>query len=200
MADSEADRTTQFERHRDQCFATAYRMLGSVADAEDIVQEKWLRWSTRDRSEVTNPGAYLVRTATRLALNRLRTVRARRESYVGPWLPEPLITEPAEADAAEPVMVAESASAAMLVVLETLAPIERAVFLLREVFGYPYEDIATTLGRSTASVRQLAHRAREHVQARHPRFGADRVTQRRVIKRFWPPAKAAISQQCRARP
>lgn len=184
MADSEADHAARFERHREQCFAATYRMLGSVADAEDAVQETWLRWSAQDRSEVTNPGAYLVRIATRLALNRLRTLQARRESYVGPWLPEPLVTESAELDAAEPAMLAESASAAMLVVLETLAPAERAVFVLREVFDYPHEDIAATLGRSNASVRQLAHRAREHVQARRPRFSTNQDTQRRVTERF----------------
>lgn len=184
MVDSEADLAVRFERHRNQCFAAAYRMLGSVADAEDVVQETWLRWSAQDRSEVTNPQAYLVRTATRLALNRLRALRARRESYVGPWLPEPLVTEQTEPDAAESAVLAESASAAMLVVLETLAPAERAVFVLREVFDYPHSDIATALGRSTASVRQLAHRAREHVQARRPRFDTDQTTRRRVTERF----------------
>ncbi|MHA6802276.1 RNA polymerase sigma factor SigJ [Salinifilum ghardaiensis] len=183
-ADSGTGSAAQFEDHREQCFAAAYRMLGSVADAEDVVQETWLRWSCRDRSEVTTPGAYLVRTATRLALDRLRALRARRESYVGQWLPEPVITAQAGEDAAEPALRSESASAAVLVVLEALAPAERAVFVLREVFGFPREEIAATLGRSTAGVRQLAHRAREHVRARRPRFDADRETRRRVAERF----------------
>ncbi len=178
-----ADREDEFEDHRERCFAAAYRMLGSVADAEDTVQEVWLRWSAQDRSGVTNPEAYLVRIATRLALNKLRAARARRESYVGPWLPEPLVTQDAP-DAAEHTLLAESARTAMLVVLETLSPLERAVFVLREVFGDSHEEIADALDRSSASVRQLSRRAREHVRARRPRFETDRATQQHVTERF----------------
>lgn len=184
MPASDADAAAEFDRHRGACFAAAYRMLGGIADAEDVVQDTWLRWSAADRSDVVDVRAYLARTATRLALNRLRALRARRESYVGPWLPEPLVGDLTAPDPAEPVMLAESASMAMLVVLETLSPLERAVFVLREGFGCSYEEIAAELRRSTASVRQLAHRAREHVRARRPRFDTDRATQRRVTERF----------------
>jgi RNA polymerase sigma-70 factor, ECF subfamily len=170
-----------FQQHRGLLFTVAYEMLGSVADAEDVVQDTWLRWSAADRGDVAEPKAYLVRIATRLALNRLRTLRTRRETYVGPWLPEPLLTGP---DAARPVELAEDVSMAMLVVLETLTPIERAVFVLREVFGFPYAEIATSLDRSEASVRQVAHRAREHVQARRPRFDPDPGQRAEVTERF----------------
>ncbi|RIQ31220.1 RNA polymerase sigma-70 factor [Jiangella rhizosphaerae] len=170
-----------FQRHRGLLFTVAYEMLGSVADAEDVVQDTWLRWSAADRSDVVEPKAFLVRIATRLALNRLRTLRNRRETYVGPWLPEPLVTGP---DAAGGVELAEDVSMAMLVVLETLTPIERAVFVLREVFGFAYAEIATALDRSEASVRQVAHRAREHVQARRPRFDTDPEQRRAVTERF----------------
>jgi RNA polymerase sigma-70 factor (TIGR02957 family) len=172
-----------FEAHRDLMFAVAYRMLGTVADAEDAVQDAWLRWSAEPRSDVTNPRAYLSRVAVNTALNRLRTVRARREAYVGPWLPEPLLTE-AGPDAAARAELAESVSVAMLVVLESLTPEERAVFVLREVFGFSHADIGDALGRSPTSVRQLAHRAREHVQARRPRFDVDWNQQREVTERF----------------
>jgi RNA polymerase sigma-70 factor (ECF subfamily) len=170
-----------FERHRRLLFTVAYDLLGSVSDAEDVVQDAWLRWSGTDRAAVLNPRAFLVTVTTRLALNRLRDAKARREAYVGPWLPEPLLTAPDVADEAE---LAEAVSMALLVVLETLGPVERAVFVLREVFGLPYAEIAGTLDRSEAAVRQLAHRAREHVQARRPRFDTDRATQREVTDRF----------------
>ncbi|SDU34781.1 RNA polymerase sigma-70 factor [Jiangella alkaliphila] len=170
-----------FQRHRGLLFTVAYELLGSVADAEDVVQDTWLRWSAADRSDVLEPKAYLVRIATRLALNRLRTLRNRRETYVGPWLPEPLATGP---DASGGVELAEDVSMAMLVVLETLTPIERAVFVLREVFGFAHAEIATALDRSEASVRQVAHRAREHVQARRPRFDTDPEQRRAVTERF----------------
>jgi RNA polymerase sigma-70 factor (ECF subfamily) len=156
-------------------------MLGSAADAEDVVQETWLRWSGVDRSEVREPRAYLVRIATRQALNRLRTLARRREEYVGEWLPEPLLTSP---DVAEDVEFAESVSIAMLTVLETLGPAERAVFVLREVFDFPYDDIAAAVDKSPAAVRQIAHRAREHVAARRPRIEVDRAEQQRVVDRF----------------
>src|SRR5690348_7277824 len=142
-------------------------MLGSAADAEDVVQDAWLKWSAADRSAVTEPKAYLVRIATNLAVDRLRSAQVQRETYVGPWLPEPVLTGP---DIAEDAEQAESVSMAMLVVLETLSPLERAVFVLKEVFGFPYGEIAQALDRSEATVRQLGHRARSHVQARRPRI------------------------------
>ena len=170
-----------FDRHRSLLFTVAYEMLGSAADAEDVVQETWLRWSGADRSEVREVRAYLVRIVTRLALNRLRTLARRREEYVGEWLPEPLLTSP---DVAEDVELAESVSIAMLTVLETLAPTERAVFVLREVFDFPYEEIAEALEKKPAAVRQIAHRAREHVAARRPRIEVDRHEQQAVVDRF----------------
>jgi RNA polymerase sigma-70 factor (ECF subfamily) len=172
-----------FDRHRRLLFTVAYQMLGSVADAEDVVQDAWLRWSAADRDDVADPRAYLVQVTSRLALDRLRSARARREAYVGPWLPEPLLTgaAPGPEDAAE---LGEQVSLAVLVVLETLSPVERAVFVLREVFGMPVAEVAAVLDRSEAAVRQLAHRAREHVEARRPRFDADRGAQREVTERF----------------
>jgi RNA polymerase sigma-70 factor (ECF subfamily) len=159
--------TQPFEENRRLLFTVAYEMLGAAADAEDVVQETWLRWSAADRSDVVEPRAYLVRITTRLALNRLRTLQRSRETYVGPWLPDPLLTSP---DAALPVERAEEVSLAMLVVLETLSPLERAVFVLREVFELPYQEVAEALDRDVAAVRQVAHRAREHVRARRPRY------------------------------
>jgi RNA polymerase sigma-70 factor (ECF subfamily) len=170
-----------FEQHRDLLFAVAYRMLGTVADAEDAVQDSWLRWSAAARDEVADPKAYLIRVVTNGSLDRLRSARARREAYVGPWLPEPVLTGPGVADRAE---LAESVSLAMLVVLESLTPEERAVFVLREVFGFSHAEIASSLGKSEPGVRQLAHRAREHVQARRPRFEVDRGQQQEVTRRF----------------
>jgi RNA polymerase sigma-70 factor (ECF subfamily) len=170
-----------FVTHRSLLFTVAYEMLGSAADAEDVVQETWLRWARVDRAEVQDPRAYLVRIVTRQALNRLRTVARRREEYVGEWLPEPLLTSP---DVAEDVEFAESVSIAMLTVLETLAPVERAVFVLREVFDLPYPDIAAAVDKSQAAVRQIAHRAREHVAARRPRIRVGRAEQQQVVDRF----------------
>ncbi len=158
--------TDTFVAHRDLLFTVAYEMLGSAADAEDVVQETWLRWAGVDISAVRDRRAYLVRIATRQALNRLRTLRRRRESYFGPWLPEPLLTAP---DVAEDTDLADSVSMAMLLVLETLQPTERAVFVLREVFDLGYDEIAAAVDKSPAAVRQIAHRAREHVAARRPR-------------------------------
>jgi RNA polymerase sigma-70 factor (ECF subfamily) len=172
-----------FEAHRDLMFAVAYRMLGTIVDAEDAVQDAWLRWSAAPRADVAEPRAYLARIVTNTALNRLRSARSRREAYVGPWLPEPLLTE-AGPDAAERAELAESVSVAMLVVLESLTPEERAVFVLREVFGFGHAEIGAALGRSAPAVRQLAHRAREHVQARRPRFDVDWNQQREVTDRF----------------
>jgi RNA polymerase sigma-70 factor (TIGR02957 family) len=158
--------TDTFVAHRDLLFTVAYEMLGSAADAEDVVQETWLRWVGVDLDSVRDRRAYLVRIATRQALNRLRTLRRRRESYFGPWLPEPLLTAP---DVAEDAELADSVSMAMLLVLETLGPTERAVFVLREVFDVGYDEIAAAVGKTPPAVRQIAHRAREHVAARRPR-------------------------------
>src|SRR4051794_9562154 len=170
-----------FLTHRSLLFTVAYEMLGSAADAEDVVQETWLRWDGVERADVREPRAYLVRIVTRQALNRLRTLSRRREDYVGEWLPEPLLTSP---DVAEDVEFAESVSIAMLTVLETLAPVERAVFVLHEVFDVPYPDIAAAVDKSLAAVRQIAHRAREHVAARRPRMRVDRAEQQQIVDRF----------------
>lgn len=173
-----------FVAHRSLLFTVAYEMLGSAADAEDVVQETWLRWADLDaatRADVRDPRAYLVRIVTRQALNRLRTMARRREEYVGEWLPEPLLLSP---DVADDVELAESVSFAMLTVLETLTPTERAVFVLREVFDTPYEEIAESVGKAPATVRQIAHRAREHVEARRPRRQVSRAEQEAVVERF----------------
>ena len=170
-----------FVAHRSLLFTVAYEMLGSAADAEDVVQEAWLRWADVDASTVRDPRAYLVRVVTRQALNRLRTVARRREDYVGPWLPEPLLTSP---DVADDVELADSVSHAMLTVLETLGPVERAVFVLREVFDVPYDEIAAAVERTPAAVRQIAHRSREHVSARRPRMVVDQAEQRAVVERL----------------
>ncbi|MEU5791310.1 RNA polymerase sigma-70 factor [Micromonospora purpureochromogenes] len=158
--------TEAFLAHRNLLFTVAYEMLGSAADAEDVLQETWLRWAGVDLGVVRDQRAYLVRVTTRQALARLRTLGRRKESYVGPWLPEPLLTTP---DVAEDVELADSVSMAMLLVLETLTPTERAVFVLREVFDVGYDEIAEAVDKSQAAVRQIAHRARAHVAARRPR-------------------------------
>jgi RNA polymerase sigma-70 factor (ECF subfamily) len=170
-----------FVEHRRLLFGTAYHMLGSVADAEDILQDAWLKWHAVDQDLVEHPKAYLVRTVTNLALNRLTSARAVRETYVGPWLPEPLITP---SDAVEETEMAETVSTAMLVVLETLNPTERVVFVLREVFGYSYAEIGGFLDRPAATVRQISRRARSHVQARRPRFDADDGARQEVTEKF----------------
>ncbi|WP_200207718.1 RNA polymerase sigma-70 factor [Micromonospora coerulea] len=171
-----------FNQHRNLLFSVAYRILGTAADAEDAVQDAWIKWSASDRAQVADPKAYLARIVSNLALERLRSTRHKREMYVGPWLPEPILTS---GDAAEAVMDAESVSMAMLMVLETLSPLERAVFVLKEVFGFSHAEIAAAVERSEAAVRQTAHRAREHVRARRPRFTADRSRQREVTERFF---------------
>ncbi|WP_329120639.1 RNA polymerase sigma-70 factor [Streptomyces sp. NBC_01465] len=170
-----------FVTHRSLLFTVAYEMLGSAADAEDVVQESWLRWADVDATQIKDPRAYLVRIVTRQALNRLRTLSRRREDYVGEWLPEPLLTTP---DVAEDVELAESVSIAMLTVLETLGPSERAVFVLREVFDMPYGEIAEAVGKPAATVRQIARRARDHVAARQPRMQVARSEQQAVVERF----------------
>jgi RNA polymerase sigma-70 factor (TIGR02957 family) len=171
-----------FSEHRKLLFAIAYRLLGSAADAEDAVQDAWLKWSAADRSAVSDPKAYLGRIVSNLAMERLRSTRRQRETYVGPWLPEPILTE---ADAIEDVATAESVSLAMLVVLETLSPLERAVFVLKEVFDFSYAEIADAVDRSESAVRQAGHRARNHIAARRPRFEADRSKKRAVTERFF---------------
>ncbi|WP_328454902.1 RNA polymerase sigma-70 factor [Streptomyces sp. NBC_00386] len=178
--------TDVFEEHRPLLMGVAYRMLARVADAEDVVQEAWLRWSGKDRSDVREPRGYLVRVTTRLAIDRLRQVRSRREAYVGPWLPEPYVTDFGEAvpDSAERAVLADSVSLAVLVVLESLSPLERAVFVLREAFGYPYADIAAVLDRGEPAVRQLAGRARKHVDERRPRYEVDPAERRDLTERF----------------
>ena len=178
----EPDAIRVFEEHRDLLMAVAYRLLGSITDAEDVVQEAWLRWTDARISEVADPRAFLMRLTTRLAIDRLRRVKARRESYVGPWLPEPLLSS--RGDVSEDVALAESVSMAMLIVLETLSPLERAVFVLREAFAMPYAEIAEVLGRSEVALRQLARRARDHVRERRPRFDTDQTTRQRVTEHF----------------
>ena len=170
-----------FVTHRSLLFTVAYEMLGSAADAEDVIQESWLRWDGVDKSEVRDPRAYLVRIVTNQSLSRLRSLARRREDYFGEWLPEPLLTTP---DVAEDVELADSISMAMLTVLETLSPTERAVFVLREVFDLPYDEIAEAVGKSAPAVRQIAHRARGHVSARRPRSAVSRTEQQQVVALF----------------
>ncbi|MEU9667587.1 RNA polymerase sigma-70 factor [Streptomyces bobili] len=178
--------TDVFEEHRSFLLGVAYRMLGRVADAEDVVQDAWLRWAAADRGDVREPRAYLVRVVTRLALDRLARIKARNEAYVGPWLPEPYVTDFGDTvqDTAERAVLADSVSLAVLVVLESLSPLERAVFVLREAFGYPHADIAAVLDRSESAVRQLAGRARRHVDERRPRYDVDPVQRRELTERF----------------
>jgi RNA polymerase sigma-70 factor (ECF subfamily) len=178
--------TEIFEEHRPVLMGVAYRMLGRVADAEDVVQEAWLRWSGADREAVREPRGYLVRITTRLAVDRLRQAQTRKEAYVGPWLPEPYATDVGAivADTAERAVLTDSVSLAVLVVLESLSPLERAVFVLREAFGYPFAEIAATLDRSEAAVRQVAGRARKHVEERRPRYEVDPAQRRDLTERF----------------
>jgi RNA polymerase sigma-70 factor (TIGR02957 family) len=173
--------TEAFVAHRNLLFTVAYEMLGSAADAEDVLQETWLRWAGVDLDTVENQRAYLVRITTRQALTRLRTLGRRKESYVGPWLPEPLLTSP---DIAEDVELADSVSMAMLLVLETLTPTERAVFVLREVFGVGYDEIAEAVDKTPAAVHQIAHRARAHVAARRPRGAVSPSETRDALEAF----------------
>ncbi|MFD8687608.1 RNA polymerase sigma factor SigJ [Streptomyces sp. NPDC059651] len=178
--------TDVFEEHRPVLVGVAYRMLARIADAEDVVQEAWLRWSAASREDVREPRAFLVTIVTRLAIDRLRQLGTRREAYVGPWLPEPLVTDfgPTVPDTAERAVLADSVSVAVLVVLESLSPLERAVFVLREAFGFPYAEIAATLDRTEAAVRQLAGRARRHVEERKPRYDVDPAQRRDLTERF----------------
>jgi RNA polymerase sigma-70 factor (ECF subfamily) len=182
--DTDAAGLRDFTRHRDLLFTVAYEITGSVADAEDVVSDSWLRWARLEpaaRAGIIHPRAYLVRIVTRQALNRLRARSRLQEDYVGPWLPEPLLTAP---DVADDVVLAESVSMAMMLVVESLSPDERAVFLLHEVFGFGHEEISEAIGKAPATVRQIAHRARSHVQARKPRFRQDAATREQVTQRF----------------
>jgi len=170
-----------FVAHRALLFTVAYEMLGSAADAEDVLQESWLRWAEIDRSTVASPKAYLVRVVTRQALNHIRAASRRREDYIGEWLPEPLLTSP---DIADDVELADSVSIAMLTVLETLSPAERAVFVLREVFDVPYEEIADAVAKTPSAVRQIAHRAKSHIAARRPRVRVAPSEHERAVGRL----------------
>ena len=172
-----------FERHRSLLFSIAYRMLGSVADAEDIVQEAYLRWRDVPGSEVRSPKSYLSAVVTRLSIDRLRSAQASREEYVGPWLPEPLLSEGGE-DGGDPTELDEFLSMAFLVLLESLNPVERAVFLLREVFDYDYEEISRIVGKSEDNCRQIARRARHSVVARRPRFERSPEQEERLTRQF----------------
>ncbi|MFG2797243.1 RNA polymerase sigma-70 factor [Streptomyces pseudovenezuelae] len=182
MSEHATDPATEtFVAHRNLLFTVAYEMLGSAADAEDVLQETWLRWIKVDLDQVQDRRAYLVRITTRQALNRLRTMTRRKEAYVGPWLPEPLLTAP---DVAEDVELSESLSMALMCVLETLSPTERAVFVLREVFDVDYDEIAAAVEKSPDAVRQIAHRARRHVDARRPRRTASAGETRAAVESF----------------
>ena len=172
-----------FESLRPLLFSIAYRMLGSVMDAEDIVQEAYLQWQRRGDVEIASPRAYLSTIVTRQAINHLNSARVRRETYPGPWLPEPVLKE-VEPDSSDRLLLHESLSMAFMMLLEQLTPVERAVFLLHDVFVYDFAEIASAVGRSEANCRQLARRARQHIQAHRPRFDADRQQQQRLTQQF----------------
>lgn len=179
------DPTATFEQHRSVLVGAAYRILGSRVEAEDVVQEAWIRWSGVDHDTVEEPRAYLLTVTSRLALNRMRHLATRREAYVGPWLPEPVASEPdPRTDGAASAQLADEVSMAMLIVLESLSPLERAAFVLTEVFGMAAPEVAEALDRSPAAVRQLVHRARSHVEARQPRQVVDTERHRQVTERF----------------
>ncbi|GGQ30544.1 RNA polymerase sigma-70 factor [Streptosporangium pseudovulgare] len=182
MSDHATNAATEtFLAYRNLLFTVAYEMLGSAADAEDVLQETWLRWVKVDLAQVQDQRAYLIRITTRQSLNRLRSMKSRKEAYVGPWLPEPLLTAP---DVAQDVELAESVSMALMLVLETLSPTERAVFVLREAFDIGYDEIAAAVGKSPAAVRQIAYRARRHVDARRPREAVSSGETRAALESF----------------
>ncbi|MEU4447280.1 RNA polymerase sigma-70 factor [Actinosynnema sp. NPDC050801] len=176
-------RTEEFEELRPLLFSIAYRILGSVGEAEDAVQETWLRYAASP-TRPTSTKSYLSAVVTRIAIDVLRSARVRRESYVGPWFPEPLLTDPYQ-DPERSAELADSLSMAALVLLERLTPLERAVFVLREVFGFAFPEVASAVGRSEAACRQLAVRARRHVDAGRPRFAADRRERAELAERFF---------------
>ena len=172
-----------FNQHRPLLFSVAYRMILSVMDAEDTLQEAFLRWQHVSSAEVDAPKAYLSAVVTRLCIDHLRSARVQREQYVGPWLPEPLIAEQAP-DPADTSLLHESLSMAFLVLLESLNPTERAVFLLHDVFGYDFAEVARIVGKSEANCRQIARRAREYIMARRPRFDPSLERQRQLTREF----------------
>jgi RNA polymerase sigma-70 factor (ECF subfamily) len=176
-------RPEDFEELRPLLFAIAYRILGSVGEAEDAVQETWLR-AAASPTQPTSAKAFLSATVTRISIDVLRSARRRREQYVGPWFPEPLLTDPYE-DPERSAELADSLSTAALLLLERLSPLERAVFVLREVFGFDFPDVASAVGRSEAACRQLAVRARRHMDAGRPRFEADRAERAELAERFF---------------
>jgi RNA polymerase sigma-70 factor (ECF subfamily) len=173
-----------FEAHRPRLLRVAYATVGSVAEAEDCVQEAWLRLQAQDPASIRDLGAWLTTTVSRLAYDALGSARVRRERYVGPWLPEPLVEDLAAGDPADRVTLDESVSMALLVVLERLSPAERTAFLLHDVFGLAFEEVADVVGRTPAAVRQLASRARRHVEDGQPRFPPTLAQQRRLVAAF----------------
>src|SRR2546423_5216498 len=177
-------KTSVFERHRSLLFSIAYRMLGSVADAEDAVQETFIRWQRASETDVRSPKAFLVTIVSRLCINHLQSARVQRETYVGEWLPEPVVTEPGS-DVSRIAEVDESVSMAVLLLLERLTPVERAVFLLSEIFDYTHAEIAGMLGISEANCRQLLRRARQHVRMGRPRFSASGPQHTDLLERFY---------------
>lgn len=179
---SEDEHGRVFAELRPLLFTIAYEITGSTTDADDVLQESWLRWADVDLTTVEHRRSYLARVVSRQSLNALRAASRRREEYVGPWLPEPLVVTPG--DLADDVVLGESVSMALLLVLETLSPAERVVFVLREVFGFDHTEIADVVGRTPAAVRQLAHRAREHVQARRPRYAPADDEAVRAVEQF----------------
>lgn len=180
----ESDPVAEFRAHRGRMFGLAYRMLGSAASAEDMVQEAFLRWSGADHASIASPGAWLATTVTNLCLNHLDSARVRREQYVGPWLPEPVLTEDGALGPLELAQQRESVSMALLALLEQLAPTERAVFVLREAFGYDHQSIAETLECSQANSRQLHHRATRRLREERARFEPDRDAWHQLVERF----------------
>src|SRR5262245_67920 len=175
--------TESFEKHRPRLFGVAYRMLGSAREAEDVVQDAWLRYSAADRQDVRSPEAFLTTIVTRLCLDRLKSARAKREEYIGPWLPEPVITD-AHPGPEQSAALAESVTLAFMVLLETLSPEERATFLLREVFEYEYRDVADVLNTAEANCRQMFHRAKSRLQERRPRYRQAAADKRELVGRF----------------
>ena len=180
---TDVDSSVGFEEHRHHLFGVAYRMLGRVTEAEDVVQETWLRWDRADRSAIDRPRAWLTTVASRIAIDRLRSAQARRETYVGPWLPEPIVT--ADDEPADHAVLADSLSVAFLTMLERLDPVERAAFLLREVFGHDYDEVAATIDRSAANCRQIVHRAKARLGPDRPvRFDPGPDEERRLLDSF----------------
>jgi RNA polymerase sigma-70 factor, ECF subfamily len=176
-------RLASFDQYRSLLFSIAYRMLGSVADAEDMLQETFIRWQQAPEQEIRSPRAFLVTIISRLCINHLQSARAQREQYVGQWLPEPIVTAPGS-DPLENIRLDESLSMAFLLMLERLTPVERAVFVLREVFEYEYPELATIIGESEANCRQILHRARQHVTAMRPRFKASQQQKSDLLEGF----------------